>query len=111
MGRRHIWKPREVIRALKRLGFTQAPKRGKGDHLWFYKQVHCLGHQEHTIVTMVDQGVQEIPPSTMKYILDAVALDDETFHKVYQGDYNAQMYEAYLRTVPKDRLLPPAMRR
>lgn len=110
MGRRHIWKPREVIRALKHLGFTQAKKRGKGDHIWFYKRVTCLGGEKHTITTMVDRSVEDIPPGTMKYILNAVALDDETFSKAHRSAYNEEMYEAYLRTIPKNRLLPPAMR-
>lgn len=111
MGRRHIWKPRQVIRALRKLGFTQDRKRGKGDHIWFYKRVICLGGEKHTIITMVDPGVDDIPHSTMGYILDALALDDERFYKAYTGEYTEEMYEAYLLTVPKERLLPPAMRR
>lgn len=110
MGRRHIWKPREVVRALKRLGFTQAKRRGKGDHIWFYKRVTCLGGDDHTVVTMVDRSMEDIPPGTMKYILDALALDDEAFYKAYAGDYTEEMYEKYLSTIPRNRLLPPAMR-
>lgn len=110
MGRRHIWKPREVIRTLKNLGLTQAKRRGKGDHMWFYKRVTCLGGDKHTITTMVDRGVEDIPPGTMKYILDALTLDDETFYEAYKGDYTEEMYEEHLLTVPKNRLLPPAMR-
>ena len=111
MGRRHIWKPRQVIRALTRLGFTQDRRHGKGDHIWFYKRVICLSGESHTIVTMVDAGSADIPHTTMRYIRDALALDDEQLWAAYKGDYTAEMYEEYLRTVPKDRLMPPAMRR
>ena len=110
MGRRHIWKPREVIHALRNVGFTQAKRRGKGDHIWFYKRVTCLGEDRHTITAMVDRGVEDIPPNTMKYILDALALDDEVFYRAFKGNYTEEMYDECLQTVPRNRLLPPAMR-
>ncbi len=111
MGRRHIWKPRQVTRALIRLGFTRDRKRGKGDHVWFYKRVTCLNDESHTIVTMVDAGSGDIPHGTMRYIRDALALDDERLWAAYKGDYTVEMYEEHLRTVPKNYLMPPAMRR
>lgn len=111
MGRRHIWKPRQVIRALRRLGFTQDKRRGKGDHIWFYKRVTCLHGEKHTMVTMVDPGVDDIPYGTMNRICDAIALDDEQLYKAYKGEYTEEMYVEYLSSVPKNRLLPPAMRR
>ncbi len=110
MGRRHLWKPREASRALERLGFIKDTKRGKGDHVWFYKRIICLDDAPHTITTMVDMGVKTIPYKTMDYILDAVALDDETFLSALKGDFTPAMYDTYLRTVPKNRLMPPAMR-
>lgn len=111
MGRRHLWKPREASRALERLGFTKDAKRGKGDHVWFYQRVLCLNNEPHTITTMVDMGVSTIPYKTMDYILDALALDDDTLVDALKGYYTAIMYRAYLLTVPKTRLMPPAMRR
>ncbi len=60
---------------------------------------------------MVDAGSADIPHGTMRCICDALVLDDEQLWAAYQGDYTAEMYEAYLRTVPKDRLMPPALRR
>jgi len=108
--RRRIWKPRQVRRGLLRLGFTEDPGRGKGDHVWFYKQVECLSGESHTITTMVDMGVEDIPHRTMFYILDALALDEETFYQAYRGQYTEAAYAEYLLTVPKQRLMPPAMR-
>lgn len=78
--------------------------------IWFYKRVACLNGEPHTIVTMVDAGSADIPHTTMRYICDALALDDERLWAAYKGDYTAEMYERYLRTVPKNRLMPPAMR-
>ncbi len=111
MGRRHIWKPRQASRGLENLGFTKDTKRGKGDHVWFYRRVICLNGEHHTIVTMVDMGVEDIPYATMDYILGALALDDDTFWLAYSGAYTAQMYETYLLTIPKKRLMPPALRK
>lgn len=111
MGCRHIWKPRQISRGLENLGFTKDTKRGKGDHAWFHKQVICLNCERHTIVTMVDMGAENIPYGTMDYILDALTLDDDTFWQAFSGEYTAQTYEAYLLTIPKKRLMPPAMRK
>ena len=110
MVRRRVWKPRQVRRGLLRLGFTEDRRRGKGDHVWFYKRVECLDGETHTITTLVDMGIQDIPHRTMSYILDALALDDATFYQAYQGRYTEEMYTQYLRTVPKQRLMPPSMR-
>ena len=93
------------------LGFTEDVKRGKGDHVWFYKRVICLNGERHTIVTMLDVGVSDIPHRTMEHILDALALDDETFWQAYKGQFTEAMYDEYLLTVPKERLMPPAFRR
>jgi len=59
---------------------------------------------------MVDMGVEDIPHRTMFYILDALALDEETFYQAYRGQYTEAAYAEYLLTVPKQRLMPPAMR-
>ncbi len=60
---------------------------------------------------MVDMGIDTIPYTTMDYILDALSLDDETLWQAFKGAYTAAMYDMYVRTIPKNRLMPPAIRK
>ena len=65
------WK--DVVRALKRIGFQPAPKRGKGSHLAFVKKAH--GRSRLVIIPQRD----EIPRGTLLSILDQAGLTKDDF--------------------------------
>lgn len=73
MAKLPILSSRDVVRALKRVGFQPAPKRGKGSHLAFVKKVH--GRSRLVIVPHKD----EIPRGTLLSILDQAGLTKDDF--------------------------------
>jgi len=65
----------DVIRALKKLGFTYAPKRGKGSHIALYKVDEETGHKLLVIVPKR----KEIPRGTLLSIIKQANLTKEEF--------------------------------
>lgn len=64
---------REVIRVLQKVGFSYAPKRGKGSHLAFYKEES--GKKRLVIVPQR----KEIPKGTLLSILEQAGLTRDNF--------------------------------
>lgn len=68
---------RQIIRALRKAGFTEAPDRGKGSHRAFVKK-ESAGKIR---LTIVPHG-KEIPRGTLLAILDQAGLSREEFLKL-----------------------------
>lgn len=67
----------KVIKALRRAGFVDAPKRGKGSHRALYK-VDEAGRKRLVIVPKR----REIPRGTLAAILDQAGLSHKEFLKL-----------------------------
>ena len=65
---------RQIIQALTRAGFAEAPDRGKGSHRAFCR-VDATGR---TRLVIVPQG-KDIPRGTLRAILDQAGLGREEF--------------------------------
>jgi len=63
----------DVVRVLKRAGFSYAPKRGKGNHLAFYKK-----EQDIKRLVIVPKR-KAIPKGTLSAILEQAGLSREKF--------------------------------
>lgn len=63
----------DVVRVLKRAGFSYAPKRGKESHLAFYKK-----EQDRKRLVIVPKR-KEIPKGTLSSILEQAGLTREKF--------------------------------
>ncbi|MCK4353143.1 type II toxin-antitoxin system HicA family toxin [candidate division WOR-3 bacterium] len=64
---------KDIIRVLKRAGFSYAPKRGKGSHLAFYKE-----EKDEKCLVIVPKR-KEIPKGTLLAILEQAGLTREQF--------------------------------
>jgi predicted RNA binding protein YcfA (HicA-like mRNA interferase family) len=64
---------RRLIRALEKVGFKNAPRRGKGSHLAFVK----TGADKTRLVIVPDKN--EIPKGTLLAILEQAGLSKEEF--------------------------------
>ena len=64
----------QIIRALRRAGFVEAPNRGKGSHRAFMKVDTC----GRTRLVIVPQG-RDIPRGTLLAILDQAGLAKDEF--------------------------------
>ena len=65
---------KQIIRALRAAGFTEAPDRGKGSHRAFYKK-DAAGRVR---LVIVPQG-KDIPRGTLLAILDQTGLTRDEF--------------------------------
>jgi len=65
---------RQIIHALRRAGFVEAPHRGKGSHRAFCR----VGPEGKTRLVIVPQG-KDIPRGTLLAILDQAGLSREEF--------------------------------
>jgi len=63
-----------------------------------------------TIKTQIPFGRKELHPKTRDEILNSLAIDLDTFTKVFRKQYTASDYEAYLLALPRSRLLPRILR-
>jgi len=63
----------DVVRVLKRVGFSYAPKRGKGSHLAFYKK-----DQDRKRLVIIPKR-KAIPKGTLLAILEQAGLTREQF--------------------------------
>lgn len=68
---------KEIIRVLRKAGFTQAPDRGKGSHRAFVKE----DQTGRIRLVIVPQG-KDIPRGTLLSILDQAGLTREDFLKL-----------------------------
>jgi predicted RNA binding protein YcfA (HicA-like mRNA interferase family) len=65
---------RQIIEALRRAGFVEAPSRGKGSHRAFYRK-DSTGRMR---LVIVPQG-KDIPRGTLLAILDQACLGRDEF--------------------------------
>lgn len=63
----------EVIKVLRKAGFSSAPKRGKGSHLAFYKE-----EVDRKLLVIVPKR-KELPKGTLMAIIEQAGLTREEF--------------------------------
>jgi len=66
----------DIMRVLKKAGFSYAPKRGKGSHIAFYKE------REGKKWLVVVPKRREIPRGTLIAILEQAGLTRDEFSKL-----------------------------
>jgi len=76
-----ILSSKDVIRALKHLGFKPAPKRGKGSHFAFVRKT-----KEKTYLVIVPQK-NEIPRGTLLSIIEQSGLTRTEFIKILKKSH------------------------
>jgi predicted RNA binding protein YcfA (HicA-like mRNA interferase family) len=64
---------RQIIQALRKAGFTEAPKRGKGSHMAFTKE-----NPKDVRLVIVPKG-KDIPRGTLRSILEQAGLNRDEF--------------------------------
>jgi len=64
----------QIIRALRRAGFTEAPDRGKGSHRAF-----CRTDESGQVRLVIVPGGRDIPRGTLMAILEQAGLSREQF--------------------------------
>ena len=74
-----ILSSRQVIKALRKEGFIDAPKRGKGSHLAMVKR----SHEDTRLVIIPDR--KTIPRGTLRGILEQAGLTREEFLNFISG--------------------------
>lgn len=67
----------QIVRALRKAGFVEAPDRGKGSHRAFIKK-DATGATGKTRVVIVPQG-KDIPHGTLLTIVDQAGLTKDEF--------------------------------
>lgn len=103
------FKTSEVLRALDRLGFTRRSRRGKGDHIWFFKNLKC-GNGDIVVQTYVDSTPKMVSPGDLRKILAAIVLTESQLHRTCDGDFDSVDYEALALKGDRDNYLPPAVK-
>ena len=73
MTRLPVLSAREIIKALCKTGFKEAPKRGKGSHEAFVK-ISDTG----TLLVIIPQG-KNVPKGTLLAILEQAGISKEDF--------------------------------
>ncbi|MBI4231953.1 type II toxin-antitoxin system HicA family toxin [Candidatus Peregrinibacteria bacterium] len=74
MSRLPIISTKDVVRVLKRAGFTYAPKRGKGSHIAFYK----VDENGRKCLVIVPHR-RDIPKGTLMSIIEQSGLTKDDF--------------------------------
>lgn len=74
MGKLPVVSSAQVIKALQKAGFVEAPKRGKGSHRAFHK----MEPNQRTYLVIIPKR-KEIPRGTLKSILDQANLSVDEF--------------------------------
>ena len=73
-----ILSSREVVKILRKAGFSYAPKRAKGSHLAFYKK----GRDKIRLVVVPKK--REIPRGTLTAILEQAGLTRRDFFELFK---------------------------
>jgi len=69
---------KDVVRVLRKAGFSDAPKRGKGSHLAFYRE-----RQGRKSLVIVPKR-SELPRGTLTAILEQAGLTRDEFMRLLQ---------------------------
>ena len=96
MGSGRSYSTREIIRVLKRLGYREVSKRGKGSHRWFvYESAGIIIAR-----TMLPAERRDINPDTFQHILKDIRLTKEQFQAASAGQLDSTVY-ATMMTAPQ----------
>jgi predicted RNA binding protein YcfA (HicA-like mRNA interferase family) len=107
MSPRHVWTSREVCRALETLGFVVLPRRGKGSHSMYSRNLVCQAGERVNITVSVPYHLGQ---GTVRSIGDRVGLTLDQLYDALTGHMMQQDYEAMAATQLRRRFLPPALR-
>ncbi len=72
MSQLPILTPRKVVAALKKAGFVEGHKHGRGSHLFLF-------HPEREVSTTVAIHARDLPPATLKAIIRQARLTEDAF--------------------------------
>ncbi|MQY76137.1 MAG: addiction module toxin, HicA family [Spirochaeta sp.] len=78
-----ILSSKQVIKALRKAGFTDAPRRGKGSHIALVKR----SHKDTRLVII--PGRKTLPRGTLRGILEQAGLTREEFLNFLSGKYTS----------------------
>ncbi|MGQ9627773.1 MAG: type II toxin-antitoxin system HicA family toxin [Anaerolineae bacterium] len=102
MPPKHIWTSQEVKRALESLGYLPLPKRGKGSHALYARNLICAGGEPVNITVSVPYHLGQ---GTVRTIARRVGLS-------HQQPLDALCYyEVLAASLPRDNFLPPFLRK
>jgi predicted RNA binding protein YcfA (HicA-like mRNA interferase family) len=83
---------REILRALRRIGYAVRTGRGKGSHAFVYFE-----HQGKQACVTTIQKARDIPSGTLALIRRAIGLTDrEGFEKFMRGELTREEYVGML---------------
>ncbi len=101
---RKSYSTRELVRCLRRLGFTEEPHRGKGSHRWFVFLLDGLKTR-----TMLPAKRRDIPPKTYASMLRQIRLHQSEFAQACDGKLPPAEYAALLQVRRDDTSFKPRM--
>jgi predicted RNA binding protein YcfA (HicA-like mRNA interferase family) len=101
---RKSYSTRELARCLRRLGFVEEPRRGKGSHRWFVFVLDGLKTR-----TMLPAERQDVPPKTYTVMLKQIRLHQSEFVQGCQGGLPTEEYAKLLRARRGDTDFKPRM--
>ena len=110
MGESYVFKPREALSGLKKLGFEVLPGRGKGDHVILAKTIICKDGERHTAKVVIDATAASLHPKVISTICARAGLTKEKLKAAIKGRYSQEQYERELSQIPKIELLAPNQR-
>ena len=101
---RKSYSTRELARCLRRLGFVEEPRRGKGSHRWF---TFLLDGQKTR--TMLPAREKDIAPKTYASIMKQIRLYQSEFLGACKGQLFEAEYMELLRARREDMDFKPKM--
>ena len=101
---RKSYSTRELARCLRRLGFVEEPKRGKGSHRWF---TFLLNDQKTR--TMLPAREKDVAPKTYASILKQIRLHQSEFLRGCKRQLSEAEYAELLRSRREDMNFKPKM--
>ena len=101
---RKSYSTRELARCLRRLGFVEEPKRGKGSHRWF---TFLLDGQKTR--TMLPAREKDVAPKTYASVLKQIRLHQSEFLRGCKGQLSEEEYAELLRLRREDMDFKPKM--
>jgi predicted RNA binding protein YcfA (HicA-like mRNA interferase family) len=107
MATNYVFKPREVINGLKKLGFEVLSGRGKGDHVLLARVIRCQNDETHTAKALVDRTANSLHPKAVATICARTGLTEEKLQLAIKGKYTRKQYEADIVQIPKIDFLSP----
>jgi len=102
VARRFSRKSKDLLKALRRLGYSLRP--GRGDHTKALFIARCADGSEFKFSFPVDRG--EIPEGTFKAILNqAGGLSEEQLCQALEGNFTEEDYRTLIASKSREELL------